>query len=167
MLLASVDTDCLLEPITAVFRTKDVSKLSWDYVATTQIDEYNATNTLQYCLTSKRGFRTNHRNERQPGSSKQSFNLHDAESEGCQIYSGLDETFQAFTAALKLIKSKTSSSPVICEFCGKRSHVANTSFFNPSNPTNKFSQEMLEGMVVRKGMPTTTLKESEPSSNEV
>ena len=42
MLLASIDPKCSLESTAAALRTKDVAELTWDYVATTLIDEYNA-----------------------------------------------------------------------------------------------------------------------------
>lgn len=45
MLLASIDTKCSLESTAATLRTKDATDLTWEYVATTLIDEYNARRT--------------------------------------------------------------------------------------------------------------------------
>ena len=42
MLLASVDPLSNMESIAAALRTKDASDLTWEYVTTTLIDEYNA-----------------------------------------------------------------------------------------------------------------------------
>lgn len=42
MLLASIDPSCSLESTAAALRTKAISELTWDFVATTLIDEYNA-----------------------------------------------------------------------------------------------------------------------------
>ena len=42
MLLASIDPNCFLESTAAALRTKESSELTWEYVATTLIDEYNA-----------------------------------------------------------------------------------------------------------------------------
>lgn len=41
MLHASIYPDSSLEPTAAAFRTKEVSELAWEYVATTLIDEYS------------------------------------------------------------------------------------------------------------------------------
>lgn len=41
-LLASMDQTSEMEPIAAALRTKDADDLTWDYVSTTLIDEYNA-----------------------------------------------------------------------------------------------------------------------------
>lgn len=46
MLLASIDPSCCLESTAAVLRTKDPKGLTWDYVGTTLIDEYNARRLL-------------------------------------------------------------------------------------------------------------------------
>lgn len=42
MLLASIDPSCSLESAAAALRTQEISELTWDYVATTLTDEYNA-----------------------------------------------------------------------------------------------------------------------------
>ena len=42
MLLASINPDSILEPTAAALRTKHLSELTWDYVATNLIHEYNA-----------------------------------------------------------------------------------------------------------------------------
>lgn len=42
MLLASTDIKCFLESTAATLRTKAASDLTWEYVATTLIDEYSA-----------------------------------------------------------------------------------------------------------------------------
>lgn len=42
MLFGSIDPKCSLEFTAAALRTKEPSELTWDYVATTPIGEYNA-----------------------------------------------------------------------------------------------------------------------------
>ena len=42
MPLASIDPNCFLEATAAALRTKDPTELTWQYVATTLIDEYNS-----------------------------------------------------------------------------------------------------------------------------
>lgn len=46
MLLASIDPKCTLESTAAALRTKDIDELTWDYVATTLIDENKAKESL-------------------------------------------------------------------------------------------------------------------------
>ena len=55
MLLASIYQTCTLESTAAALRTKDASELSWDYVATTLIDEYNAKSTTANLSGSRNG----------------------------------------------------------------------------------------------------------------
>ncbi len=47
MLLASIEPDSALESTAAALRTKDIEDLSWEYVARTLIDEYNARCTAE------------------------------------------------------------------------------------------------------------------------
>lgn len=46
MLLASMDPSCPLETTAATLRTKETAELTWDYAATTLIDEYNPKESL-------------------------------------------------------------------------------------------------------------------------
>lgn len=47
ILLASIDPSCHLESSAAALRTKDSTDLTWDYVATTLMDHYNAKDSLE------------------------------------------------------------------------------------------------------------------------
>lgn len=66
MLLTSIDPNCALESTAAALRTNEVTELTWDYVATTMIDDYN--DKQSSVLTSGRISRSkNSRNESDKG----------------------------------------------------------------------------------------------------
>eukprot|EP00171_Calliarthron_tuberculosum_P005278 IDg5278t1 len=94
MLLASINLDCVLESTAAALRTNYSAELTWDYVATTLIDEYNA---RQIPMTDS-SRRTRNRNRR---SSK--------------------NTARALAVALKGAQNDVPENrrSVQCYFCGK------------------------------------------------
>lgn len=54
-----INPSCSFHPIAGVMRMRGVCELSWDYVATTQINEYHARDVLQDCWSFKYKSETN------------------------------------------------------------------------------------------------------------
>ena len=141
MLLASIDQACSLESTATALRTKDASELTWNYAATTLIDDYNAKSTTANSSRSrdrcKKGRRGN------PGSqptknSKASDHL-DSESD-------TDSTIRALAVALKSVKTDTGGHDKKhqCDFCGKSGHKEDRCYQNPANPDNKLAPKLRE-----------------------
>lgn len=138
MLLASIDPTSELEPIAAALRFKDGADLTWEYVATTLIDEFN----------SRQGPRTKSgRAERKREIRK---NKSATRSDVIQEYGSSSEEFidvkstvRTLDAAMKTEKFSTNgaNSSEVCEFCNKRGHVERTCFLNPDNPENRIPQK--------------------------
>jgi len=138
MLLASIDPNCALESTAAALRTKEVVELTWDYVATTLIDEYNA----KQCMGSNSGSGRNGRNRRRKKKSASSGNtgqnqIHRDESDTSDI----ESTVRAFTVALRSMRSGTTTNKLHCDFCDKSGHTEDRCYINPDNPDNKLSQK--------------------------
>ena len=168
MLLASIDPSSDLEPTAAALRTKDASDLTWEYVATTLIDEYNA---RQKSTTSMhRGVKK--RNKRKFKTRKPLQKRTD-DGESCS-----DASIDIETAAKTLAAAvqghstfnKNGRSNIICDFCERRGHTEDKCFLNPDNPENKLSSRMKDRMMMaagsrtRKGSNTVSsnMKETSP-----
>jgi len=127
MLLASIDPNCTLESTAAALRTKEVTELTWDYVATTLIDEYNAR------LVSSNPVNTNSakskkKKKKSKISTSMSASSHQDEHDD-STDSEIEKTVQAFSAALKSSMSSNTSETSKCEFCGKKGHTEDRCFF--------------------------------------
>jgi len=154
MLLASIDPNCSLESTAAALRTKEVSELTWDYVATTLIDEYNARE-----MSKPNGSVSSSKSKKKKKKSKSS-NMsssmesgHDAHSDDND--SDIEKTVQAFSAALKSSMGSKSSDSVKCGFCERRGHTEDRCFLNPDNPNNKLTPKMKAVMSNKGSKPTS------------
>lgn len=146
MLLASINPDSALESTAAALRTKEVSELTWDYVATTLIDEYNArqSNGLS---KSRRKKKMSRLFKSQPS--------RDVDTDG----SDLESTVKAFAAALQ-----SSKPPVlVCEFCQRKGHTVDRCFLNPDNPNHRLPPKMLEAITSKKTGALIVQKPDPPS----
>ena len=113
MLLAPINLDSVLEFTAAVLRTKEVSELTWDFVATTLIDEYNARQSPAPVRQSRRKKRNG--NTKDP------------------IGSDFENTVEEFAAAMRGRTPRGTK----CDFFDRIGHTANRCFLNPDNPNNR------------------------------
>eukprot|EP00171_Calliarthron_tuberculosum_P008425 IDg8425t1 len=128
MLLASINPDCVLESTAAALRTKDATELTWDYVATTLIDEYNA-RRITITDSRRRG-----RNQNRRSSKVKSELVNPSTSQGgdhLEPSSEIETTARALAAALKDGHTE------------KRCHL------NPDNPDNRLPQKVLDRIRVK------------------
>lgn len=153
MLLASIDPYCSLESTAAALRTKAVSELTWDYVATTLIDEYNARE-----MSKPNGSGSSSKSKKKKNKSKSS-NMSSSMESGHDAHSDddsdIDKTVQAFSAALKSSMGSKSSDSTKCDFCGRRGHTEERCFLNPDNPNNKLTPKMKAVMSNKGSNPTS------------
>ena len=150
MLLASIDPKCSLESTAAALRTKDVSELTWDYVATTLIDEYNA-KQVSGSLNDRPGHNRNRRKTKRnkkgnADSYKSSANAR--ESDDTDDGSDIETMARALAVALKSGKSDRGiqNSRHHCSFCERSGHTQDRCFLNPANPDHKIPPKLLEVM---------------------
>lgn len=137
MLLASIDQSCSLESTAAAIRTKNCDDLTWDYVATTLIDEFNAKVSLgSGCGAIGKG--RDRRRKKKKGISSAKPKLSD-DGDDSEDNSDLESTVRAFTVALKSANYvRTDGSRTHhCEFCDKDGHTEDRCYLNPDNPNNK------------------------------
>ena len=145
MLLASVDPSSDMESISAALRTKDANELTWEYVTTTMIDEYNARHKLKP-MSNKKGRRKSRRKLRR----------HQLASATDDDDSSIDESIdekratRVLAAALHGTKkrSQKSRSEIMCEFCTKHGHIESQCYLNPENPNNRLPAKMKERMMM-------------------
>ena len=143
MLLASIDPTCSLEPTAAALRTKSISELTWDYVATTLIDEYNARHASSTRPNKTRNRRKNKTKSKNPSTSQtQDDPPHrdDSDSDGSEI----ETTARAFAAALKAVKTgrNGNSNGLHCDFCDAHGHTEDRCYLNPANPNNRLTPKV-------------------------
>ena len=155
MLLASIDPKCPLESTAAALRTKDVAELTWDYVATTLIDEYNARHTSSG--PSGRGRkgknRRKNKNKRHPNSSQSTSHLAHNESDS-DDGSDIETTVRALAAAIKSVKSDHgSSNNYHCDFCDRDGHTEERCHLNPANPNNRLPQKVRQMLAAQAKKP--------------
>lgn len=147
MLLASIDPQSFLESTAAALRTKDTSELTWDYVATTLIDEYNARESVS---NNNNNSGSSSKTKKKKNKSKfinNSLSVDgDSIDQGDDNDSDIEKTVQAFSAALRSSINSKSTTVVKCEFCGKNGHIEDRCFMNPQNPNNKLTSKMLAAM---------------------
>ena len=145
MLLASIDPNCPLESTAAALRTKDVTELTWEFVATTLIDEYNARKShgLGFGKAGRSRSRHNHKTKpsstpSQQGDSAKGVN---DDSDDTSDTEGLVRAFAAAVRSTKRDHSKPSHN-LHCDFCDKSGHTEDRCYFNPSNPNNRLTQKL-------------------------
>ena len=148
MLLASIDPDSDMESIAAALRTKDAKELTWEYVTTTMIDEFNSKNKSEGKAKKHGKKKFKHRVPRHQVAST----VHeDGSSSDGSV--DVNKAARAFAAALNGNRSRSSStrSDVICEFCNKNGHTESYCYLNPDNPNNRLSSRMKERMMIAAG----------------
>ena len=127
-----------------------VSELTWDYVATTLIDEYNA----RHAASGNNGRGKKGRNRRKDRSRRQgSGNTprdtnqhHDSDSDDG---SDLGNAARAIAAALRSVKSDRQSTDNghHCDFCDRPGHTDDRCYLNPENPNNKLPPKVRQIML--------------------
>ena len=141
MLPASIDQTCTLDSTATALRTKDAYELTWDYVATTLIGEYNAKSTTGNSFGS-----SNRRKKSRKGNSGSKSDKPSSASEHLDSDSDTDYTIRAFAAALKSVKTDTVARERRhrCDFCGKSGHKEDRCYQNPVNSDNKLAPKLRE-----------------------
>lgn len=132
-----------MESTAAALRTKDSSELTWEYVATTLIDDYNARQetigtNVNSGAANGRPRRQKYRNKKTESFNDQEMyasNQHESDHD-CEI----EKTVKAFSAVLK--SSIHGKSSVTYDLCGKKGHSKGKYFMNPENPDNKLTPKM-------------------------
>ena len=144
MLLASIDPKGPLESTAAALRTKEASELTWEYVATTLIDEHNARgDSMASSGRSKKS--KSKRKKKAKGSvdrTKRKDNNKSSDSEDSS--SDIEVTARAFAAALKSMKSNRVNNDLFCDFCEKKGHTEDRCWQNLDNPENKLPAKLKE-----------------------
>lgn len=145
MLLSSIEPFSMMEPIAAALRTKDSDDLTWEFVSTTIIDEYNAKHN-----TNPIGNKSGKRKKNRKRHGYQSARHHDYDKSSSDESYNIDTAARTLAAALQGQKlgGKGANSDVKCEFCHCRGHTEDDCYVNPDNPNNKLSPRMKERMMV-------------------
>lgn len=104
LLLASIDLSCSLQSPDAALYTKDISELTWDYVATTLSDKYNA--KLPVASSSSNKSPTSRRRNRARAHPRSKQELTSPSTGGSEHSSDIDPTARAFAIALKHVRSR-------------------------------------------------------------
>lgn len=131
MVLDSIDSSCSLEYTSAPLRTEDKSELTWDYFATTLIDEHSTKLPVASSSCKKsRSSRWRNRGRAHPGSRKETMSSSGGDS-GDSPH--LDPTVRAFALTLKSVNSTgTEPNNPHGDLCDKAGHFA-----NPETPNNR------------------------------
>lgn len=159
MLLASIDPNCSLESTAAALRTKEITELTWDYVATTLIDEYNARQ-----MTSAGSGRSRSRKKgknKTSGSSKSSANTATADHKDGNFsddHTRNESTGRAYAAS--------SSNGYHCTFCDRDGHTSDRCHMNPDNPDNHLPKSILDKLNVTSRNKSGSSKTSGKSSGK-
>lgn len=162
MLLASIDPNCTLESTAAALRTKEASELTWDYVATTLIDEYNARLVSSDTINTSSAKSKKKKRKSKITSSMSASTQQDDHDDSTD--SEIEKTVQAFSAALKSSMSHKTSDTSKCEFCGRKGHTEDRCFLNPENPNNKLTPKMKAAMASKEKKGSTNDNNSKDSA---
>jgi gag-polypeptide of LTR copia-type len=137
MLLASIPPDSPLEITAAALRTKDIAELTWEYVATTLIDEYEA-RSMRAQNGDIDGGSCGSRDRRSKKNIKQ---IHSKRA-NFDVADDIDAAAKAFGTAWRSNKTfPADKSKIVCEFCDKSGHSVEKCFFNPDNPTHQLPRK--------------------------
>ncbi len=101
MLLASIEPDSALESTAAALRKKHIEDFTWEYVATTLIDEYNARCTAAPDKKDAKRGRSRRKVKKKSNASDQRSSRADSKSDS-EDYSDTQKTARVLAAALKL-----------------------------------------------------------------
>ena len=139
MLLASIDPKGPLESTAAALRTKEASELTWEYVATTLIDEYNAkqSSIISSGRCSESDSKRKKKGRNSTDSGKRHGQNHNDSSDSEGNSSDIETTARALAAALKSVRSSSVNSNLFCDFCEKKGHTEDRCWQNLENPDNK------------------------------
>lgn len=144
MLLASIDPNSEMEAIAAALRTKDADDLTWDYVATTLIDEYNARHK-----TKTKSNKSNKRRNKHKGKKSTPETTADDEESSSEENTDIQMATRALAAALgSLSGTNGNGTPPVCDFCNRPGHNESRCYLNPDNPNNRLTSKMKERMMV-------------------
>lgn len=147
MLLACIDPNCSFKSTAAALRTKVISELTSDYVATTLIDEYNA-----IYMTSGGSGRTRSRKKadkkalvipnrsRSSKSPNNAFSLNQKDGNTSD-----DRTRSEFTGRAYAV----NSNGYYCTFCDRDGHTSDRFHVNPDNPDNHLPKNLLEKLSLK------------------
>lgn len=127
-LFASINLRCGLESTAATLRTKKSSELTWAYVATTLIDEYNVLGS-----TPTRLGRSSHndgigKKERNGNSFREFRDVYHLVGNDSDI----EKSVQEISAYQKPSRLGRKINEFLCDFCGKKEHMEGSCFMNPS-----------------------------------
>lgn len=127
-----------MESTAAAFRTKDISELTWDCVATTLIDEHNAKESSGWVSGSTNKPR-NRRKKNKRGGSSTTNRVDNDHNDRDDSDSDIESTVRAFGAALRSTKfgSSDTNNNYHREFCDKDGYTEDRCWLNPDNPNNK------------------------------
>ena len=152
MLLASIDPKCVLESTAAALRTKDASDLTWEYVTTTLIDEYNAKSATGSSDTKRPKKNRSKRGNKSKNSDKQEDGNEDSTDSEATSTTEIDPKALAMALTKAMSRGKSGSSKLWCEYCETHGHTEDRCFQNPENPNNKLSdkaRKMYAGLVAK------------------
>jgi hypothetical protein len=144
MLLAAIPIDSSLEVTAAALRTKDVAELTWEFVATTLIDESEA-RSMRATKADTIGNVHNGRGRRSKTSFKHSYNNRTSFADKNDI----DAAAKAFATAWRS-KNNTDNdkSKSVCAYCDKAGHSIDKCFYNPDNPNHQLPPKVLHRLLV-------------------
>lgn len=145
LLLASIDIKCSLESTATALRTKDPSDLTWEYVATTLIYEYNARRDSTARFSSSNKGRSKKKKKGKAGTNSVFRHNNTESSDSEDVSSEVDTTWRALAAALKSVKShKVNNTNLHCDFCKREGHTEDKCWQNPEIPDNKLPPKLQE-----------------------
>ena len=128
------------------YALKDANELTWEYVATTLIYEFNA---RRKTIGSSRKSRNRKSRKGKKSEYGRSFVKMDEDSSSDESVD-LEKAARTLAAALQMKKSGKGSgrSNYRCDFCGRQGHSEQTCYMNPDNTNNKLTPKMKERMML-------------------
>ncbi len=137
MLLASIEPDCFLESRAAALHTKEVDELTWDYVATTFIDEYTPGEAPHPKRGGRKGKKKINRNKRKDPRADHKSDSNDS--------TDTESTTQVIEAALKSARLGDTVQSVSgkCNCCEKKEHIEDKCYLNRDNPDYRLPRKLL------------------------
>lgn len=142
VVLAFIDFKGPLDSTSSALRTKHTSELTWEYVATTDIDENNYKQTYMVRSgsfndnTSKRKKKLKSNVKSIKG--QKNNNCSDLEDRSSEI----KVTARAFAVSLKSAKSNKGNNDALSKICKNKGHTEDRCYQNMDNPDNKFPAKL-------------------------
>lgn len=158
MLLASINPSSNMETIAAALRTKESKELTWDFVATSLIDEYNSKYKSEFML-SKLNKQNRNRRHKKYGKLNPHRAQNDDDDRTEEDLPNVEKVIRTLAATLNDLKAaKRGRKNVVCDFRERDGHNSPNCFLNPCNPSNRLSKKMNERMMI--GRETSPKKQS-------